>query len=345
MTFRKLGLLLAGAGAALVMSACGENDTPDGGTGACTATSCATDETCHPTAKICVKTCTGAVDCPSTAKTCAPQGGGAMDGGAAYCQCATDQLCNSGGSTDLVCSNLDKICVAKCASNGDCGSGRTCTTATGQCAAAGVDAGTDGGTGSCGWASCSTAAWSGSSGQQCNGTVCGAGPACAGTGKSTCDYGSTCAQLVCGYPPAPSCPNFTPPGGKTPLWNPASSAGPVIYEVSEISHGPGEGTTGTNFKECTVGTTEWRIRIRAYRTDADWPATRAGLPGFFYVDTNGGQLDILGSGLLMPAVGYNRSTTNLKDAEFQVYQCPPAAPNAFLPGFYFTGGNEACRQL
>jgi hypothetical protein len=114
------------------------------------------------------------------------------------CQCATDTLCNSEGTTDLVCSSLDKVCTPKCTSDASCGTGRTCDTATGQCKA-------------------------GSTG------------ACTGEGQTTCTYGQFCSVGTCTAVPAPTCANFTPSqGGKQPVWT-TSSTGAIIFDVTQVS--------------------------------------------------------------------------------------------------------------
>ncbi len=314
----------------------------DTGTGATTCTKDAdctgTGQVCHLTAKQCVKTCDAAVDCPSEAKTCttAPFATGATP---KICQCSTDALCGTG----KVCSTVDKICATKCTSDTDCG-GRKCDTATGQCG---------GGGGTCSWSNCSTSSFT-AAGQQCNGGSCGAGPACSGAGQSTCANNSYCASSVCGlpvYPTQAACQNFYSGGRSGPTWNPASSTGPVIYSITEVSHGAGQATTGacpsTSSEagncQCNPTETQWNIRVLAYRNDMAWPATRAGLSGFKYVKADGTDLDVIGMTLLRPQTGYENGVS-ATDKQFNLYFCGSNA-NAFQPGFLFTGGNESCRQF
>lgn len=96
-----------------------------------TSTDCTITELCHPAAKACVQTCESNSDCPDSAKTCAAV---SANDPRKVCQCSTNELCNQGRqNANLVCSLLDKVCAPKCAADGDCGSGRTCDTATGQC--------------------------------------------------------------------------------------------------------------------------------------------------------------------------------------------------------------------
>ncbi|WP_395839115.1 hypothetical protein [Archangium violaceum] len=102
-----------------------------------TSEDCLPSELCHPTAKVCVQTCRASADCPDTAKVCDVVS--ATDS-TKVCHCATDTLCNQGRQkADLVCSNLDRVCTPRCVSNADCGTGRTCDTASGQCAQAQVE--------------------------------------------------------------------------------------------------------------------------------------------------------------------------------------------------------------
>ncbi|MFP2926055.1 hypothetical protein ACLESO_12715 [Pyxidicoccus sp. 3LG] len=161
---------------------CGTHRTCDTATGQCIAeverdlsctdsTGCLASELCHPTAKLCVQTCTSGADCPDSAKTCA-----ALSGTDArrVCRCSTDALCNADRSTeDLVCSIPDAVCIPKCTTDLDCSQGQVCETATGHCEVPG-----------------------------------GPGLACTGEGQSNCDYGLYCASSVCTYPPTPTCPNY-----------------------------------------------------------------------------------------------------------------------------------------
>jgi len=309
MQLRKMMLMLTALGAMSgFMAGCGD----DGGGGASTCTSndqCDTEtEICHPTAGVCVQTCDAGDECPDTAKTCAALGGTGPNAATKICQCSTDVLCNGGPdaeTSDLVCSDLDNVCVTKCGSDDDCGEGRVCDTASGQC----------------------------EEGEDPTPTTC------SGTGKSTCAYGDFCSGTTCTDAPlAPTtCQNF--PANDRPAWDPASSNGPVIYEVSRVAYQTGSSYCAASAPDAFI------VRVRAYRTDADWPATRSGLSGFFYVTTQTNELDVVGSGLLVPNTGYNRSTTNPREAEFQVYLCRPANSQQIQVGFYFTNGNPVCQDI
>lgn len=298
MQLRKTVMMLTALSAlSLVMTGCPGDDT--GGSTVCSAdTDCLGTEICHPTAKVCVTTCTAGADCPDSAKTCAAV---STTDTRKVCQCSTDVLCNSDGGADLVCSNLDKVCAAKCTTDSACGTGRTCDTASGQCKAGG-----------------------------------NTGTSCTGSSQATCSYGQFCSSSKCeAAPEAPAtCENFST---NRPAWSSAASNGPVIYEASLLRF-------EANSVNCSAGDA-FIARVRAYRTDADWPAARSGLSGFFYVNTAAGRTDIVDSGLLIANTGYNRSTTNLKDAEFQVALCRPAGSTTVQAGFFFTGGNPVCSQL
>jgi len=198
MQLRKMVMMLTALSAlSVVMTGCPGDE--EGGLTCTTDGDCTvTGEICHPTSKVCVATCTAAVDCPSSAKTCAAI---STADTRKVCQCSTDPLCNSEGATDLVCSTLDKVCTPKCTSDSACGTGRTCDTATGQCKAGGTNPGTT----------------------------------CTGEGQANCSYGQFCSASKCTAVPAPTCANFNPSqGGKTPVWT-TSSTGPIIFDVSQVS--------------------------------------------------------------------------------------------------------------
>jgi hypothetical protein len=267
---------------------------------------CAGTEICHPTAGVCVTTCESGSDCPNTAKTCAPLGGTGADAATKICQCSTDVLCNGGTDSD----STDMVC-----SDLDNVCVTKCT-ADSDCS---------------GDRTCNTG-----SGQCEEGDV--TPTTCSGTGKSTCAYGDFCSNSTCtDAPVAPTtCENFST---NRPNWNATSSTGPVIYEVSGITY-------QTNSSYCAASAPDaFIVRVRAYRTDTDWPATRSGLSGFFYVNTGATSFDVVGSGLLVPNTGYNRNTSNPRDAEFQVYLCRPSNSQTIQTGFYFTGGNPVCQQV
>lgn len=268
-------------------------------------TDCLESEICHPGAKVCVQTCTSGADCPDTAKTC-----GALSNTDTrnICKCSTTALCNTGRETaDLECSTAYQVCVPT-------GTAAGCTKDT-DCA----------------------------SGQTCQAGVCKAptqGATCSGQGQTTCTYGEYCGGTTCtAAPVAPStCENFSQ---NRPQWSATTSNGPVIYTVERNSY-------QANYQYCdqSGGAPDaFIVRLRAYRTDANWPDQRSGLSGFFYVTTGSNRLDVVNNSLLVPGTGYNRSTSNPKDAEFNVYLCRPTGSQTIQVGFYFTGGNPVCAQI
>ncbi|WP_255203699.1 hypothetical protein [Myxococcus sp. AM011] len=307
MQLRKMMLVLTALGAMSgLMAGCGDDEP---GNSLCTSNDeCAGTEICHPDAGVCVTTCDVGADCPDSAKTCAPLGGTSSEANTRICQCSTDVLCNGGAdseTTDMVCSDLDTVCVPKCGSNSDCGTGRVCDTASGQCE---EDSST--------------------------------GDTCTGTGQSTCLYGDFCSSGTCTQVPAPTCANFTPAqGGKQPVWT-ISSTGPIIYDITQVSFGQdsfcgtGSGTTGMTAK----------ARVRAYQPatgTATFPAQKSDLPGLFYVRVNGSTL--AGDALIRPSE-YTTSNGG-KNAEFTMNFCPDSAATTLSIGLYFTNGNEICAQL
>jgi hypothetical protein len=311
MQFRKMMLVLTALGAMSgFMVGCGDDDK---GSDTCTTNAdCAGTEICHPTSNVCVATCSSASDCPDTAKTCAPLGGSGADAAKNICKCSTDVLCNGGTdskSTDLVCSNLDRVCVTKCSSNADCGTGRTCNTGSGQCEQGG--GGNPGGT-------------------------------CTGEGQSTCSYGQFCSSSRC--TPAPvaptTCENFT---SNRPSWDPASSTGPVIYQVSRIRYE----TRSSNCAQGAGADDAFIVSVRAYRADADWPVL-AGWPWFFLNYGGNEHINLfhrLLYGGLVPQ-SYKRTPANFKDAEFQFYLCSSTRDSSdSQAGFFFANGNPVCLDL
>jgi len=335
MQLRKMLVMLTAVGAmSLMMTGC-DGDTATAGL--CTDdTDCTGNEICHPTAQVCVSTCESSNDCPANAKNCQPLEGTSVS----VCECQTTQQCNLDRDTaDQVCSTVDQVCVTACSADTDCPSGRTCDTATGQCL---VGTSSDPCNGQC------------AANETCDTTgttpVCvppsTVGDSCQGTAQSTCSYGEYCRANTCTAAPVAeaTCENFS---SNRPEWSPSSS-GPVIYEVSRIRYeaanpelcvqpGPDAGYTSSD---------AYIVRVRAYRTDADWPDTRAGLSGFFYVATNTTRTDVVASGSLIKNTGYNRNPTNKRDAEFQVALCRRSdGGNQLQVGFYFTGGNPVCQVI
>ncbi|WP_426730467.1 hypothetical protein [Myxococcus faecalis] len=252
MQLRKMMLVLSALGAMSgLMAGCGDDD-PSGTT--CSGNDdCAENEICHPDASVCVLTCTTSNDCPASAKTCAELGGTSSQSDTLICQCSTDALCNGGSdgtSSNLVCSNLDNVCVPACDSNDDCGSGRVCDTASGQCEEDDT------------------------------------GPTtCSGEGQSTCLYGDYCSSSTCTAVPAPTCANFDPAqGGKQPVWT-ISSSGPIIFSITKQSWAP-----DTNSMPWCGAADTVKVQVKAYQpanSNNRFPDQRSGLQNLLYVKVNG----------------------------------------------------------
>lgn len=213
MQLRKMMVMLAAVGAVgLMLNGCGDDPATSD---SCTADAdCGEGGFCNTSAGVCMDTCESASDCPDTAKNCAVLAGSTST--QKVCQCQTDQLCNGGGEGDLVCSDLDKVCVTACTTNDDCGTGRTCDTATGQC-----EAGS------------------------------GPGTTCSGEGLSTCSYGQICASSTCSAPPTPTCENYQNFDNKADL----GTTGPILYKAVTTSAATDTtfcGTTNTKRVKITL---------------------------------------------------------------------------------------------
>jgi hypothetical protein len=188
-------------------AACGSGRTCDTATGQCKVpvverslscadnAGCLASEICHPTAKVCVQTCTGSFDCPDSAKTCEAV---SSTNSQKVCKCSTTQLCNIERDTaDLVCSSVDRVCAPRCTSDAQCGTGKICDTAAGECKAKETDT---------------------------------TGLACSGEGQSICNYGTYC-NSVCSPLPAPTCQNYENFTNKSSL----GTTGPILFRARLLS--------------------------------------------------------------------------------------------------------------
>ena len=309
--FKKLGLISLAAAAITAMGvvACGDNTN----TGTCTTDLDCTGEgeICHPDAQVCVKTCTSGSDCPSEAKTC---GAISATDSRTVCQCATDQLCQTGplGST-AVCSTSFKVCCDS--SNTSCVGGET-------------DGGVpDGGMGAtCDWSTEDTAC---ASGQVCNINAgsCEAPTSCTGAGQATvCSYGSSCKSGNCAPVPRPDAANCSPFSHNNITWNPTSDMGPVIYSVQNVTDVSAD---------CSSGTAQ-TVQLMAYSPTA-FPTDKNQLNGFNYINQSGSATSI--PTLLKPSKYMGGGTNNIT-ATFTL--CNSNTSGAFSAGFEFANGNQFC---
>lgn len=317
MQLRKTMMMLTALSAlSVVMTGCPSEE--EGSMTCATDGDCLEGEICHPTAKTCVQTCTSASDCPASAKAeCTAVS--ATDN-RTVCKCATDQLCNSEGATGLVCSTLDKVCTPKCTADADCGAGRTCDTATGQCKAGG--SGT-----TCTYGTCAA-------GEVCGATTnkCEAGAACTGEAQSTCSYGQFCGTSKCQEVAKPTCGNLA---DKTAVVNftPSAGTGPIIYKVEKVTFAPATSS------ECPNTTNPVKVvpRVSFYVKSGTVPTNQSSFQDFFYVNT--GKVETaLGAANLF---NYNKAADS-KSATVDVFLCAGNNITSIDLAFYFVGGNGFC---
>lgn len=193
MQLRKMMVMLAALSSmSLALTACGDDTT--GALDTCTSNTDCSSGFCNTAAGVCMDTCESGSDCPDTEKNCAVLAGSSST--QKVCQCQTNQLCNTGDSTDLVCGTVSKRCEepgstpAGCTKDSDCGAGNTCDETTGVCSPAATT--------------------------------------CTGEGQATCAYGSACYSGTCSAPPAPTCENYQNFSNKAAL----GTTGPIIFKVA-----------------------------------------------------------------------------------------------------------------
>ncbi len=322
-------LVLSAAVSAAVFVACSGGSGTDGGSKFCAGDSeCATGSICHPTAKLCVPTCTMGSDCanPGSRNCAAPAGTSTK-----VCGCTTSALCNT-DKAGTICAAYDGICVAKCAGDSDCPSGRTCNTTTGDCNAPGGQGGGAGGGsgGGGGQTACTAQGQCSADGgtEVCDFTTgfCGAAKTCSTSNAQpdTCNYGQACFQgNLCAEMGGPTCGNFMTGSGAL-SWNPASDNGPVIYVAQDVTD-----------DAAACHTTEFThsIQIFAYWTQM-WPSASSAAPAPKYVATTGSET----AAPFRPTSGYSASGY---DSSFKINLCATTA-SPITAGFYFTGGNGFC---
>lgn len=354
-------LAAAVAAVAVALTGCSDSGTTGtgggsgGGTGSsfCTSTSCASGELCHPTAKRCVKKCTGTSECPDEAKICGNPVGSDPDAGLNQtCGCTSSASCST-ATAGNICSDYDKVCQPKCTKNSDCPNARTCETSTGQCLApnsgsdGGTDAGTDAGMETCSWGSNTC-----TGGKVCTLAtgLCAAAASCGTTdgGVGGCPYGQFCSGGLCAEVPKPTCNNFKPDaGGKAIAWNGSSTSGPVIYSLTALPGDNNSGPAGDGGMQPWCGLAPnktYTLSLKAYNANSTFPADNmaAQLGGLKYVREDGNEIDAVAGGpIFRTGSGYTVSP-NLKDLTLKISLCSPTDPASINAGFYFTGGNEAC---
>jgi hypothetical protein len=335
------------AGFALGFAGCGET-MPMPTT--CTADSqCAASEACHPVLRRCVTACTAAVDCPDSAKTCATFGGlmaGNDAGVKAFCQCATDALCER-GSAGQVCQPATKICGAKCTASSECPSGSTCDTMTGKCSAATTTDGgaSDGGmTGDAGVNDCTPGSCTAP--QICDPTTrrCAAPATCtaANPQPDTCAYGLACVTAACAEAPrttAAACANFT--NVPTPLaWNPATIAtkGAVTTAFAPRATNDTTACAAPNPNAFTYTVDLYSAPMTNFPAMLDMAPSGS----FNYVRTDG-QIINLTTGSIRPMSGYAMGlTNNNKNLRLVWTGCTESSIMSLRAGFYAANGNANC---
>ncbi|WNG18912.1 hypothetical protein [Cystobacter fuscus] len=112
MQLRKMTLMIAALGLALTACPGGRDDL------SCTVATEAVDctgenEICHPTAGVCVQTCTDTNDCPASSKTCEAIGGSGANSQQKICKCATNEQCQ----TDERVTDASTLSCVKSGSN------------------------------------------------------------------------------------------------------------------------------------------------------------------------------------------------------------------------------------
>ncbi|QRK05898.1 hypothetical protein JQX13_38040 [Archangium violaceum] len=271
-------------------------------------------------ALVCLQTCELAADCPDSAKNCEELGGTGPNANTRVCKCTTDELCAGGDTTgsSAICSDAFGVCVTKCGGDTDCPTGYTCETGTGECRATGAG-------GTCTYDSCGPDL-------NCNLTTGQCEPArtCTSTGTQpdVCGYGQYCNTVnLCDFVSRPTCSNITQAGID---WDPATSSGPVIYEITQEyfdqdpSFCPG---TGVNKRA--------RFRVDAYGPPGTFSTQSALNSVLKYYQT---------SGALGPTPGIQNLTVsnNGQNATFDINFCASNALEQLQIGLRIDEGNGFC---
>jgi hypothetical protein len=319
MTRHNRGLWLTAAAAiAFAISGCGEmNPGTDSGSNTCTSdTSCGAGKACHPVLKECQKTCTGATDCPSQEKTCK-----AINASTAlFCTCSTDPFC-AAAVPGNICNAVTQQCSSKCTTT-SCPTAYTCNATSGQCIAnAPTDGGTDGGTDA--------------------GMNMDAGVACTSTNfePDVCGYAKVCyANNLCDTAADDRCANITAAIAATnyTAWNPASSTGPVIYNVTDDTD-VAAGCTG-------VGDVAFTTTVYAYSGTTLFDTNITAAIQLAYYTSLGAKRPINGVqvGNVSNAWSHYTVSNGGKNAEMKMTLCAPAGTTTLTTGFAYSVGNAYC---
>ncbi len=141
-----------------------------------------------------------------------------------------------------------------------------------------------------------------------------------------CGVAGFCNGGVCAQVPKATCSNFMP---GVAMYKPGTSMGPVIYKTEVVVD---------DVAFCKTSTFAHSVKVYAYRTDADWPQTLSGVPGFSYYNIAGTRFSVLGN--VRPPRYLGSGTRN---ASFEVTFCSDT-PDSAIFGLVFTNGNEFCGE-
>ncbi len=165
-----------------------------------------------------------------------------------------------------------------------------------------------------------------------SGTGAAPGDACTirtGPQPAGCDYGLVCGfGGICQPVPTPLCENFR---NSSYTWDPATSSGPIIYAIEQVSFSP-----DTTY--CDVSAPmRVRVRLQAYSPSGGLPRTPSELGSVLrFVRVNGSL--VATTGLTSNVV----TSEDQKNTEFQVSLCVTSTQTTASLGFFFQGGNGVC---
>ncbi|MGI5863967.1 MAG: hypothetical protein ACOX6T_18195 [Myxococcales bacterium] len=308
-------------------------------------------EICHPIGKVCVPTCTIADDCPDTQKNCmeVKDATGAALTTEKVCQCETSELCKGEDElAEVVCSTVDNICEATCATDADCAdftnTNRECV--GGQCVLKATCSAT-----SCTDPSASKCGEDGACGactvdadcahieglNTCESGVCVA-PSCNANNKAPgsafgpdiCAYGEVCdATNGCIDVAAPTCS-----GAASHVWA-KDAKPPVIVKIVSANTSSTSNTSG----ECGDGGPKSSIVFEFYAPNGfTWADGQALLDSVKFVSS---------SGQTLPASFVKGATKGMTNGTLTAGQCFGSVPNLSGRWMYMESGakgNAMCLQ-